>query len=410
MVKPRRLCLKLCLLGWSRLAAGQLINGQFFSPGLFILNSPEPGSTINAGQSTQLSIDTSADGLLPPPDPSLATTFLSLNIFLVSAQNGINVSVSNGGLLDQEKGSTVKHLNYEVPACLPPGAYNLTFYELSRINSSPFFTIDTIPLTVARSSSLSTSSSQSCTGSTTPQAQPQRDSRPPVQPLLGDGKSAFALSTGVVNLAVSATSTPTATTTTTATSVGNGNGGSPVNVGTKTSAVAEATISLISSAITPLATVTTVRESSTSTSSSISNLGGSYVSLPVQSNTKTTSLPSKLGSVSQVGTETLTTITEITTISRMVTIITTGAFPSIITASLPISRETTLTLVFPTNSKGVGVGPTSTLGVEPTGFGVFGVPVVGGAGGRGGMVQAGLGVGGAVLGAWLVLGFIERRY
>lgn len=94
----------------------------------------------------------------------------------------------------------------------------------------------------------------------------------------------------------------------------------------------------------------------------------------------------------------------------MVTIITTGAFPSIITASLPISRETTLTLVFPTNSKGVGVGPTSTLGVEPTGFGVFGVPVVGGAGGRGGMVQAGLGVGGAVLGAWLVLGFIERRY
>lgn len=82
--------------------------------------------TPPAGQSTQLSIDTSADGLLPPPDPSLATTFLSLNIFLVSAQNGINVSVSNGGLLDQEKGSTVKHLNYEVPACLPPGAYNVS--------------------------------------------------------------------------------------------------------------------------------------------------------------------------------------------------------------------------------------------------------------------------------------------
>lgn len=83
----------------------------------------------------------------------MATRYNSLELYLVSAQMNINLTVSNGpGLLTQEPGSTVKHLNWPIPPCVPAGDYNVrstsvvwwtliellpqvTYYEGSTINS-----------------------------------------------------------------------------------------------------------------------------------------------------------------------------------------------------------------------------------------------------------------------------------
>jgi hypothetical protein len=65
------------------------------------------------------------------PGSGLGTRFDLLEIYLVSAQTGLNLTVSDGtGLLTQESGSTVKHLNYNVSACVPPGEYNVRFAPL----------------------------------------------------------------------------------------------------------------------------------------------------------------------------------------------------------------------------------------------------------------------------------------
>lgn len=62
------------------------------------------------------------------PGSGAATRYDSLEIYLVSAQTGSNFTVSNGtGLLAQEPGSTVKHLNWPLPACMSPGVYNVSY-------------------------------------------------------------------------------------------------------------------------------------------------------------------------------------------------------------------------------------------------------------------------------------------
>lgn len=103
--------------------------------------------------------------------------YQSLNLFLVSTESNLNVTVSEGPqYLTQEPGSTVstsllkyecssynfnskvKHLTYSIPTCVTAGAYNvsltrriiiflryrqlsqkLTVYEMSRINSTVRF-------------------------------------------------------------------------------------------------------------------------------------------------------------------------------------------------------------------------------------------------------------------------------
>jgi hypothetical protein len=47
-------------------------------------------------------------------------------MYLVSYQTKLNLTVSEGtGLLQQEQGSTVKHLNYNISSCVPAGDYNV---------------------------------------------------------------------------------------------------------------------------------------------------------------------------------------------------------------------------------------------------------------------------------------------
>lgn len=106
----------------------QLINGQFFTAGLTIIDSPSPHSTFNVGSQLNLALDVSADGLIPLSTTNSPTGILNLNLFLVSAEKGINFTLSSSGegLLAQEVGSTVKHLNVGLPGCLPAGEYDVS--------------------------------------------------------------------------------------------------------------------------------------------------------------------------------------------------------------------------------------------------------------------------------------------
>lgn len=78
----------------------------------------------------------SGNGKLPNnaaiPGSNLATGFDSLELYLISAPLGINLTVSSGtALLIQESGSTVKHLNFALSNCVPAGQYNVCLYQRS---------------------------------------------------------------------------------------------------------------------------------------------------------------------------------------------------------------------------------------------------------------------------------------
>ncbi|CAE6474839.1 unnamed protein product [Rhizoctonia solani] len=185
---------------WTNLisASAQLVNGQFYTSGLAISNVPAPGSQYSVGGTISVSVDVSGNGKLPTsasvPGSTLPTSFISLNIFLVSSQTKINITVTSGAqFLEGEPGSTVKHLDFLVPSCLRTGDYNYTYYEVSRINKVTYFSITPIPIFILNNQS----KDESCEGSTEPEAQPQPSSPPPEQPFLGAG---FSLTTGFSRL------------------------------------------------------------------------------------------------------------------------------------------------------------------------------------------------------------------
>ncbi|KAG8891847.1 hypothetical protein FRC00_013013, partial [Tulasnella sp. 408] len=56
-------------------------------------------------------------------------------MFLLSESKDINATISSdNSLLANEQGSSVKHLTFAIPSCLPAGDYNVTLYEHSKIN------------------------------------------------------------------------------------------------------------------------------------------------------------------------------------------------------------------------------------------------------------------------------------
>ncbi|KAM5535212.1 hypothetical protein V8D89_011148 [Ganoderma adspersum] len=162
-----------------------LVNGQLFTNGLAIVDAPAPGSPMHAGAVTQVAIDISGDGHLDQsasiPGSDKSTRFDSLEIYLVSYQTKQNITVSNGTeLLTQERGSTVKHWNFNVSTCIPTGNYNLTFYEASHINGQPYFSITPYLVTVQNDHP-----TDACTNGTNAlQDFPQLSSPPPQTPWL----------------------------------------------------------------------------------------------------------------------------------------------------------------------------------------------------------------------------------
>ncbi|KAI0781002.1 hypothetical protein BD413DRAFT_17643 [Trametes elegans] len=162
-----------------------LVNGQIFTSGLAIVDAPAPNSPMHAGSVTQVAIDISGDGKLDQsasvPGSDKSTRYDSLEVYLVSYQTKLNLTVSSGpDLLTREQGSTVKHWDYNVSTCIPAGSYNLTFYEASHINGEAYFAITPLPVTV-----MNEHPTDACTNGTNAlQAFPQPSSPPPQSPWL----------------------------------------------------------------------------------------------------------------------------------------------------------------------------------------------------------------------------------
>ncbi|GLB36294.1 hypothetical protein LshimejAT787_0305820 [Lyophyllum shimeji] len=156
------------------------MNGQIFTQGLSIINSPAPNTPFRVGSTLPISIDISGNGRLPAsavlPGSGLRTRYDALEIYLVSSQTAANITVSAGPeLLSQETGS-VRHLNWPIPSCVPAGLYNMTVYEASHINDQAYFSITAIPVALSNDALLESPCS---TGSNALQPQPQ-----PCSPLM----------------------------------------------------------------------------------------------------------------------------------------------------------------------------------------------------------------------------------
>ncbi|KLO20572.1 hypothetical protein SCHPADRAFT_884609 [Schizopora paradoxa] len=165
-------------------------NGQFFTKGLAISDAPAPDSPQHAGSDIVIAVDLSGDGKISQDaftsNSTSPTHYISLNIYLTSSTT--NFTVSNGSaFLSQEPGSTVKHLNWPIPNCVPSGSYNLTYYETALINNQiyialqEFFSITPLPITM-QNANPSSDNSQCNAVSNTVQSQPQQDSAPAINP------------------------------------------------------------------------------------------------------------------------------------------------------------------------------------------------------------------------------------
>jgi len=172
-----------------------IINGQIFTPGLAIIDSPQP-YTPEGGDFLQVAIDISGDGKLPwPPStqsPNASTLFHNITIFLTSVEATKNFTISNGTVsvshangsgssayspyvppvLSLEPSSTVKHVNWLWPSCLvgngdgngnengdglnssdnnARGAYNISIHQSFRWNNTDYYTIFDLPISVSNS-------------------------------------------------------------------------------------------------------------------------------------------------------------------------------------------------------------------------------------------------------------------
>lgn len=84
------------------------------------------GAVIHSTLTNQVSGDGELSPIASIPGSGLATRFDSLNVFLVSLSTQLNFTVATSpGLLTQELGSTVKHVNFDIPLCTPAGQYNV---------------------------------------------------------------------------------------------------------------------------------------------------------------------------------------------------------------------------------------------------------------------------------------------
>lgn len=176
--------------------SGQYFQGQFYTNGLSIISAPQPGSTEHAGSTLSIAISLSGQGNLTALDPGASSSFGAgydhLALFLVSASQNLNLSVSDG-LLGQESGSNVKHVNYQVPSCLPSGSYNLTLYEQSRFSDEAIFAITQLPLNIENNQP-----SGACSGSEQLYAQPQPTSPLSASPWLQGIHSVQHVAEGLV--------------------------------------------------------------------------------------------------------------------------------------------------------------------------------------------------------------------
>ncbi|TAQ87680.1 hypothetical protein B7494_g3972 [Chlorociboria aeruginascens] len=127
--------------------AQQIINGQIFTPGIAIVDAPQPNTPLG-GDTLQVALDVSSDGQLQlPPYPSDAESAIhNITIFLSSYVTGKNFTITNGtasagnaslgDIMLQETTSTVKHISIR---------------QNFRLNGTDQYTIFDLPIQVTNS-------------------------------------------------------------------------------------------------------------------------------------------------------------------------------------------------------------------------------------------------------------------
>ncbi|KZL64441.1 WD40 repeat-like protein [Colletotrichum tofieldiae] len=150
-----------------------IANGQIFTPGLVILDAPQPGTPLG-GENLHVALDVSTNGKmpLPPYAEDSPTKIFNVTMFLSSYATGRNFTITNGtatannaslgDIMFQEPGSTVKHVNWLWPDCLvgngqpssadsDRGAYNISIRQNFRLNGEDHYTIFDVPISVTNS-------------------------------------------------------------------------------------------------------------------------------------------------------------------------------------------------------------------------------------------------------------------
>lgn len=166
-----------------------IINGQVYTPGLAIIDAPQPYTPLGGGiisstdlskwvreltetDTLQVAIDVSGDGHLPwPPTSNSPTALQNITLFLTSYAKSHNFTISNGTapdnltnayvgpIFDLEPSSTVKHVNWHWPACFvgqgssesnsARGDYNISIHQAFRWNETEYYTVFDLPISVS---------------------------------------------------------------------------------------------------------------------------------------------------------------------------------------------------------------------------------------------------------------------
>ncbi|CAN8099600.1 unnamed protein product [Discula destructiva] len=175
MVVPPPLCAALLLLPLlaSRVLCQQnftVSNGQIYTPGFAIVDSPQPGTPLGGSQ-IEVAIDVTANGILPLSAATDSPSRINnITMFMYSYGTGRNFTISNGTvangtygpIMQQEPSSTVKHVRWTWPSCLegngqPTGAdsdrgvYNISIRQNFRLNDTDHYTIFDLPISVTNS-------------------------------------------------------------------------------------------------------------------------------------------------------------------------------------------------------------------------------------------------------------------
>ncbi|PLB53629.1 hypothetical protein P170DRAFT_371757 [Aspergillus steynii IBT 23096] len=145
-----------------------VVNGQVYTPGLAIVDAPQPHTPLG-GDTLHVAIDVSGNGQLS--NSSLDAEFHYINLFLTSTDTSKNFTISNGTssdsdafvgpVLDLEPSSTVKHVDWTWPECLvgdgqggsdsARGDYNISMHQSFRWKGTDYYTVFDLPISVSNS-------------------------------------------------------------------------------------------------------------------------------------------------------------------------------------------------------------------------------------------------------------------
>ncbi|KAF9894094.1 hypothetical protein FE257_009067 [Aspergillus nanangensis] len=150
-----------------------VVNGQIFTPGLAIIDAPQPNTPLG-GDTLHIAIEVSGNGQLPlssSSDSDSDTEFHNITLFLTSNDLSKNFTISNGTssdsdayvgpILGLEPSSTVKHVDWTWPECFvgdgdggsgsARGDYNISMHQFFRWNGTDYYTVMDLPISVSNS-------------------------------------------------------------------------------------------------------------------------------------------------------------------------------------------------------------------------------------------------------------------